>query len=271
MRTVIMWRILAQTLCVAILCLLSGCGESHSEGDGHDHDESAHGDIEGGGHGHGDGHEEEGGAEYDEKSGLLVHEEAANQIGLQITEVSEQKLTLQFSGTAQVFKNTHAGKNGSSTVLASAILPESNSRHLKVGDTMDVRSAILPKSSMKGKLVRLDKQTARAIGQVEAIFEVPDAEDQLYFGTFLEVVFHGVEKKVLAMPQSSVLNAATGTFAYVKNGERLQRTPIKTGASGGGYVEIVDGLVPGDEVVSRGVVDLWLIELRFTKGGGHSH
>ena len=36
-------------------------------------------------------------------------------------------------------------------------------------------------------------------------------------------------------------------------------------------VEITDGLYAGDEVVASPVNQLWLAELRLTKGGGHSH
>jgi len=39
----------------------------------------------------------------------------------------------------------------------------------------------------------------------------------------------------------------------------------------GSWVEIVDGLLAGDAVVTKPVQTLWLIELRATKGGGHSH
>jgi hypothetical protein len=32
-------------------------------------------------------------------------------------------------------------------------------------------------------------------------------------------------------------------------------------------VEIKDGLLEGDQVVTRGAMDLWLVELRAVKGG----
>lgn len=56
-----------------------------------------------------------------------------------------------------------------------------------------------------------------------------------------------------------------------KNGEHFLRTPNKAGANSGDLVEVLDGLLTGDVVVSKGAEQLWLIELRFTKGGGHSH
>jgi hypothetical protein len=38
-----------------------------------------------------------------------------------------------------------------------------------------------------------------------------------------------------------------------------------------GSVVIMDGLSVGDEIVAKPVKQLWLIELRATKGGQHSH
>ena len=37
------------------------------------------------------------------------------------------------------------------------------------------------------------------------------------------------------------------------------------------FIEITDGLYAGDVVATGGVEQLWLTELRLTKGGGHSH
>jgi multidrug efflux pump subunit AcrA (membrane-fusion protein) len=46
---------------------------------------------------------------------------------------------------------------------------------------------------------------------------------------------------------------------------------VKTGSEADGKIEITDGLFQGDQVVAKPVETLWLIELRATKGGGHSH
>jgi multidrug efflux pump subunit AcrA (membrane-fusion protein) len=76
---------------------------------------------------------------------------------------------------------------------------------------------------------------------------------------------------VLAVPRSALLDAATGTFVYVVNGDHYLRTPVKTEARSADFVEITDGLYAGDVVVVSPVEQLWLAELRLTKGGGHSH
>ena len=67
------------------------------------------------------------------------------------------------------------------------------------------------------------------------------------------------------------MRAADGTFVYTINGNAYFRTAVKIGAEAEGFVEVTDGLLSGDVVVTKPVEKLWLIELRATKGGGHSH
>jgi hypothetical protein len=269
--------VIQSLICGCLLTVNQGCDGEHSDEDSHHHDDHNPIKTEENGFGHeheqahAHEHEEDGGAEFDVHSGLLVSEKAGRQIGLQTTKISEQRLALQFTATAQVFQQFRSDETGQSTARASAIIPEKKSKFLEVGDLVEVHSLTASGPSVNGRLVRLDRLAARAIGQVEAILEVSDSQDSMVFGSFLEITFRGEEQNVFAIPKSALLDAASGRFAYVKKKGRYLRTPIRMGASGKGFVEIVEGLNPGDEVVSEGVVGLWLMELRFTKGGGHSH
>jgi multidrug efflux pump subunit AcrA (membrane-fusion protein) len=76
---------------------------------------------------------------------------------------------------------------------------------------------------------------------------------------------------VLAIPGSAVLRAPEGSFVYVARDEAFRRTEVTTGSEAAGKVEITEGLSPDDTVVSTPVETLWLVELRATRGGGHSH
>mgnify|MGYP003668603949 CR=1 FL=1 len=75
----------------------------------------------------------------------------------------------------------------------------------------------------------------------------------------------------VTVPRAAVLDTALGTFVYVVNGEAFLRTPVTTGAMDDDTIEITDGVFEGDTVVISPVSQLWLTELRLTKGGGHSH
>ncbi len=258
--------VLITLMAVSLAFLIAGCSGGHSEDDGHNHGSGGGGG--GHGHAHGEGEDEGGGAEFAEGKGLIIHEVAANVIGLETAEVTEEKLSLSFSTVAQVFQFKSESKRR--YAMASAMVSSESAKTLEVGNIVSVK---IPgkESLVKGTLVRLDQATKAAVDRVEAIVKVGLNDNEVSFGSFLTVVFSGREREVFAMPRSALLKAATGNFAYVMNGERFLRTEVEIGAFNETMIEVMEGVYPGDVVASGGVEDLWLIELRFTKGGGHSH
>jgi len=248
--------------------------------DGHGHDEGEGGEDGGhGGHeGHGGHDEEKTGAEYSAKTGLLVHEEAAEVIQLKTTEAYKENLAMEFTTTARVYQVDHKHPPGETDgdllkghALATAIITTAQADMLEEGSQVEVRHVGMKDKSDRGMLVRLDRAAAQAIGQVEALVAIPASDHKEEFGSFLQVTFSGKPVETTAIPKSALLNAATGNFVYAQHGERYQRVPVKVGTRGSEHIGILEGVEHGDVVVSNGTVDLWLIELRFTKGGGHSH
>ena len=101
---------------------------------------------------------------------------------------------------------------------------------------------------------------------------ITNAAAQLTSGDFLSVAITiPREQPAWVVPSAAVLRSAQGSFFYVVKGEAYFRTAVKTGVEAEGMVEISDGVAAGDKVVTTPVEKLWLIELRATRGGGHSH
>ncbi|HEY0943829.1 MAG TPA: hypothetical protein VGD81_01130 [Opitutaceae bacterium] len=120
----------------------------------------------------------------------------------------------------------------------------------------------------EARVVRVDRTHVAASGQVELTLELPEPAA---IGATLRLTLSGSAQEAVAVPASAILRSAGGTFLYVVNGDALLRTPVTLGLSDGMYQEITDGIYEGDEVVVSAVEQLWLTELRLTKGGGHSH
>jgi multidrug efflux pump subunit AcrA (membrane-fusion protein) len=124
--------------------------------------------------------------------------------------------------------------------------------------------------SFGGVILGINK--ALAIGDVEIVVGVTNAGTRLKPGDFLAVTISVPrDDVVLTVPKSAVLRSAEGAYAYTLNGNAYYRTAIKLGAEAEGQFEVMDGLLGGDVVVTKAVEELWLIELRATRGGGHSH
>lgn len=224
---------------VGLVLLCVGCGKKTSAEGGHDHSEHA---GEGGG---------EGGVTFKEGRGLQLSPEVIKALNLRTTEAEERSLTAELNVIAQVFAVTPR-------VLASARLTEE-------------QAAALEKSSFTGaKLMRIDRSTVAATRLVDLVFEL-DASPRHQIGDFVTLALAVEPATVLSVPRSAVLDGATGSFVYVVNSGAYLRTPVKVGARSADFIEISDGLYAGDIVVVTPVDQLWLAELRLTKGGGHSH
>jgi hypothetical protein len=193
--------------------------------------------------------ETDGGVSFKAGRGLQLNPGVIKALGLTTAEAAERPLAAELRLTAQVFATAPQ-------VLASARRPASE-------------AGLLEKYTRSGAtLVRLDRAAA-ATGSVDAVFALATIPVPAP-GDFVELTLVAPPATVLAIPRSALLESAAGTFVYVVNGAHYLRTPVKTGARSADFVEITDGLDAGDIVVTAPVAQLWLAELRLTKGGGHN-
>jgi multidrug efflux pump subunit AcrA (membrane-fusion protein) len=218
--------------------VLAGCGRKASSG--HDHAEHAEGGKAG-----------ESGVAFKEGRGLRLSPEVIQALGLTTAEAAERPLAATLDVITQVIAT--GGR-----VLANARLPVE-------------QTDLLEKFTLTGaRLVQIDRAAAAATRLVDLVFEL-DAPATHQVGDFVTLRLAGEPAAVLTVPHSAVLDGATGTFVYVVNGDAYLRTPVTVVARSAHLLGISDGLYAGDVVVVTPVDQLWLAELRLTKGGGHSH
>jgi hypothetical protein len=264
-----MKTLLSLLLAGALSLGVFACGpkqSEHSDADGHEHEEA---DEDGGHHG-----EEAAGARYAEGKGITLLDETKEAIGLEVAEAEEQKLAPVVLLEAQVYRAaeepSRPGGEQTGSAYATAFVNPRLAEKLKGGEsaTLETHDA-----SYQARVWRIDPVSKQAVNSVEAILQIPDPRNTLNVGEFVSgsVVESGAEETVLTIPRSAVLETATGKFAFVQNGDYWLRTAITTGAENTDYAEITDGIYAGDVVVTKPVETLYLIELRATKGGGHSH
>ncbi|HET8732181.1 MAG TPA: efflux RND transporter periplasmic adaptor subunit, partial [Anaeromyxobacteraceae bacterium] len=106
------------------------------------------------------------------------------------------------------------------------------------------------------------------------IFELPNPGGALRVGMFARVhVLAGEPVKGLAVPASAVVDDGKQEVVFVLvSGEAFERRPVKLGVRDGDQVQVLDGLAPGERVVSRGA---WQVRLAAAGGAvpssGHVH
>jgi len=259
---------------VVTALLFVGCGhkesDAHKEGDGHDHGAEK---AEGKEAGHGHGAESPSGASFKPGKGVLVTEETRKILGVEVAEVTEQKLPAKIHLNLQVFGEAHRHdlreeEHPGCDVHGSGFLPPAKAATVRAGLPVEIQT----RSNGMFRGAVLDVHPALAISESEVIVGVSNATTHLKPGEFLSATITlPRDEPVTVIPRSAVLQTSEGTFVFAVNGDAYFRTAVKLGSEADGLVEITDGLLTGDTVVTKPVETLYLIELRATKGGGHSH
>lgn len=260
------FSIFVPTLMVMV-SLWAGCG--HKEGDGHDHGKSEHGKEDG----HGHGEESPSGAAFKAGKGVTLTTQTRDILGVTVADVAERELPRRIRFTVQVFgEKHHHGLNledhTGCDFHGSGFLSTNVAASVKTGQPVQILRGT--NAVLAGAVVGIQK--GLALGESEVVVALSNGPAVLKPGEFLPAIMNLPRNEpVVAIPASALLRTAEGTFVYAVNGDAYLRTPVKVGTQADGWVEISDGLLAGDQVVTKRVEDLWLIELRATKGGGHSH
>lgn len=106
------------------------------------------------------------------------------------------------------------------------------------------------------------------------IFEVPNRNQQLKSGMFVRAqVVTATTQRGIVIPLSSVVDEDGQAVAYVElEGELFERRALKLGTRQGDRVQVLEGLKPGERVVTRGAYN---IRLQAASGAvpahGHAH
>jgi hypothetical protein len=247
--------------------LLIGCG--HHE----DHDHHAHEHAEATETGHDHEAWASSGASYQSDRGILLTEETRRNLGIEVTDVTDRHVPNQIPFTVQVFGEKHLHRldpddHTGCDVHGSAFLPDQAAAIVTTGQSVEVLKQDHP--PLGGVVLSVHK--ALALGESEVVIGVSNATAFLGPGEFVPARIRlSRPEAVPAIPQSALLRTSEGAFVYAVNGNAYRRTPVQVGAEADGWAEITDGVAAGDQIVTRPVQTLWLIELRATKGGGHVH
>jgi len=249
-------RLTAYLLIFAASAFLVGCGQA----------KEAHHDEE--------GHEESAsGATFKPGKGVMISDETRQILGLAISDVTEEKLPNVIRLNVQIFGETHRFSDADMDhtgcdVHGSGFLSPDQVSLVESKQAVKVLTA--DNRSFDGFVLSVKNSLAQ--GEAEVLIGIKDASTHLKDGDFVTAtIFIPRDEPVTVIPRSSLLRTAEGTFVYVVNGDAFYRTAVKVGSETEEQVEIMDGLFAGDQVVAKPVETLWIIELRATKGGGHSH
>jgi multidrug efflux pump subunit AcrA (membrane-fusion protein) len=166
------------------------------------------------------------------------------------------------------------------TVEASAHVPQHLAGKLALGQIARIRIATQPDKVVEAKLAHLGAYADREQGTVEAAFHLPNEDLLLRPG--LRAEFHIIVSKregVTTIPRAAVQGDAASKFVLVKDYEldnAFAKVSVQLGEQNDQSVEVIKGLLPGDEVVTRGAYALSFagkgsVSLKDAMDAAHGH
>lgn len=147
-----------------------------------------------------------------------------------------------------------------SEVFAIARVPENQAAGLKPGSKAHIRVSAIGDAPLEGEMIRFGTSADRESGTIDAIFKV--ANPGLKMRPDMRAEFSIVlsqRENVLGIPKAALQGEASKRFVYVKHFDLANafiKTPVQVGEMNDRFVEIISGLLPADEVVTRGAYSL---------------
>jgi len=140
-----------------------------------------------------------------------------------------------------------------STVWVRADFPEQQAGRLKTGLNIEVRVSAYPDTMFQGAITYVGAMIDPATRTITARADVSNPDGRLRPEMFAEVTLMTDEESVLSVPRGAVQQVGSRTVAFVVQGpRRFESREVTIVQASGDYIQVVAGLVAGDEVVTQG-------------------
>lgn len=197
-----------------------------------------------------------------------------NAVGLKLRQMGLSEEQLKELVVSQVEPvNLLLGKAGDN-IWVYANIYEYEIGLVRPGQTITATSVALPGKEFSGSIKAIDPILNKETRSLRVRAEVANPEGLLKPEMYVDVIINVALGKKLSLPESAVLNTGTRQLVFVKIGEgRYEPREVKTGQSANGYVEVLNGVLEMEEVVTSAnfLIDSESKLKAAISGMGHSH
>jgi len=159
------------------------------------------------------------------------------------------------------------------TIWVEAPIFERDLAQVKATGKASFTTVAFPGQEFNGTLIDVGEIIEEEKRAAHVIFAVPNRGGVLRVGMQADVRLNASESlKAMMIPREAVLDDEGKKIVYVLlSGEEFQRREVKLGDEHGGKVAVVEGLKPGERVVTQGALQLKLQELNPAGAPAHTH
>lgn len=136
-------------------------------------------------------------------------------------------------------------------------VPETMLTAVAEGQPIEARAAAYPEQPFRGTIATIDPVVDAATRSVMVRALLSNGDRRLKPGMLLTVTIESATRTAPAVPELSVVGQGSDRFVFVVDADNVaKRVPVKVGTRWNGMIEIVEGVKPGQKVVSEGVVKI---------------
>jgi Cu(I)/Ag(I) efflux system membrane fusion protein len=134
-----------------------------------------------------------------------------------------------------------------------AEVAETDLPDVTIGTQATVTVRAYPAQPTEGKVIFIYPELRAETRTARVRIEIPNSDGRLKIDMYADVVFASAEHEhpAVAVPANAVIDSGTRQVVLVAKGEgRFEPRPVKLGRRGEGYVEVIEGISEGEEVVT---------------------
>lgn len=191
-------------------------------------------------------------------------------------------LRAPISGTIQAVKTTPGANVKSGQLLfqivdldqvyVAAILPEAEFPKMRTLTGAELEIPGVPQPRRLNRLIAIGRVVDSPSRTFPVTYSIDNRDRRVAINQTVYVrLFSGARESALVVPDTAIVDDQGQSVIYLQTGgESFARQPVKLGKRQSGLVQIIDGLKPGDRVVSKGAHLLRLASMS-TSVPAHGH
>jgi membrane fusion protein, multidrug efflux system len=134
-------------------------------------------------------------------------------------------------------------------------VPETLLPAITPGQTIEARSAAYPERPFRGQVATIDPVVDPNTRAVMVRARLPNPDRVLKPGMLLTVAIETAPRLSLSVPELAVIGEGDARYVYLVGEDgTARRQQVRTGLRQDGRIEILEGIQPGQRVVTEGVV-----------------
>ncbi|KDM92419.1 efflux RND transporter periplasmic adaptor subunit [Photobacterium galatheae] len=141
-------------------------------------------------------------------------------------------------------------------------IPQTELADIHIGQEVDIAIDAYPETNFQGKISAIEPAVNYQSGLVQVQADIPNNDGRLRSGMFARAhIILPTQENQVVLPQHAITYTLYGDNVYIvykddKGDMRVRQSVVKTGERKRDNIHVLDGVKPGDQVVTTGQVRL---------------